>query len=617
MAAGARQRAGVGSWRAILAAACVLCCLHGVGGIRYYFCQGGDQDSLSCQGLADTITCGTGGTCIEDIYIDPCGNGFRLESEACDDGNLADGDGCSGTCTVERGWTCDGGSSSSIDVCSVVCGDGFSLSSGCCDDLTCSWECNPSYGCDDGNTVAGDGCSDTCSIESGFECWGGSGSSQDTCLCTRNMVSAGFTHTCGVNANYQIECWGNPENNKTKNDFNTITGAFAWPEGIWNRQDIFVTVAAGAEHNCALKFDGFMICWGWIGPSLLGDGRMFLPPAPDWERNSDGGFTWRHVQSGLGFTCGVMDEARFQYRPACKEGEASGLSCAQTSKDRCTGCRPPDDWSTDWLERHPCHLSFVDQATCEAPHNKTALCWGESFYGQGFEFPVRSDWSTVDSGSFHACGVTEGGEGFCWGNNLYGQTKVPAIAPRKWVQITAGGSHSCGIDDLFMIHCWGRGLEGQTAPPCEDAWLRVDAGTLHTCGIRMDTSLVCWGSNQAGQCNIPHLRGNCIYQSDVQMVQVGGGTPGVAAVFAPFECDTNADCTLPRVCEGAVKKDWSQVTAGELHTCGTDVNRNVFCWGSNLQGQSSVPGGTTVTVGTAPNGQPMVQSRGYVTAQCL
>ena len=130
---------------------------------------------------------------------------------------------------------------------------------------------------------------------------------------------------------------------------------------------------------------------------------------------------------------------------------------------RCEGCRAPDDWSTDWLQRHPCYLSFVDQANCAAPHNRyahalesingyvhalesinshahafesvnrlvgssiddlvstmqrgrgaansvsvqfidherrpeirTVLCWGESFYGQGYEFPVRSDWEQVN-----------------------------------------------------------------------------------------------------------------------------------------------------------------------------------------------------------------------------
>jgi cysteine-rich repeat protein len=51
-------------------------------------------------------------------------------------------------------------------------------------------ECSAMYGCDDGNAAEGDGCSDTCSVEAGFSCWGGAGDSRDTCLCTRRRALA-------------------------------------------------------------------------------------------------------------------------------------------------------------------------------------------------------------------------------------------------------------------------------------------------------------------------------------------------------------------------------------------------------------------------------------------
>lgn len=36
---------------------------------------------------------------------------------SCDDGNNINGDGCSNTCSIEAGWTCSGGSSNSKDIC--------------------------------------------------------------------------------------------------------------------------------------------------------------------------------------------------------------------------------------------------------------------------------------------------------------------------------------------------------------------------------------------------------------------------------------------------------------------------------------------------------------------
>jgi cysteine-rich repeat protein len=58
-----------------------------------------------------------------------CGNGILEGSEACDDGNTSNGDGCSATCTLQ------------------LCGNGV---------------VNPGEQCDDGNTANGDCCSATC-----------------------------------------------------------------------------------------------------------------------------------------------------------------------------------------------------------------------------------------------------------------------------------------------------------------------------------------------------------------------------------------------------------------------------------------------------------------------
>ena len=66
-----------------------------------------------------------------------CGDGVLDSGEACDDGNGASCDGCSGDCQLEPGG---------------ICGDGVL-------DASCG------EACDDGNTLPGDGCSATCTIE--------------------------------------------------------------------------------------------------------------------------------------------------------------------------------------------------------------------------------------------------------------------------------------------------------------------------------------------------------------------------------------------------------------------------------------------------------------------
>jgi len=78
-----------------------------------------------------------------------CGDGYvDWWSESCDDGDVADGDGCSSACGWEPGWACDWSSPSTCHP--TVCGDGLQ---------------EGSEGCDDGNAVSDDGCSDVCTLE--------------------------------------------------------------------------------------------------------------------------------------------------------------------------------------------------------------------------------------------------------------------------------------------------------------------------------------------------------------------------------------------------------------------------------------------------------------------
>ena len=85
------------------------------------------------------------------------------KTEACDDGNTANGDGCTSTClAIEPGWDCTT--------------PAFGLS-------VCTGKCDPTnpyvvgtnglgvpYQCSDNDADPGDGCDSTCMIEPGWVC---------------------------------------------------------------------------------------------------------------------------------------------------------------------------------------------------------------------------------------------------------------------------------------------------------------------------------------------------------------------------------------------------------------------------------------------------------------
>ncbi len=108
--------------------------------------------------LSDWLDPGGTGTLIVD-GADPmpavCGDSTTGAGEQCDDGNTANGDGCSSACAIETGFSCsnppDGPS-----VCSpIACGNGF---------------VETGEQCDDGDLDNGDGCSSACEVEAGFSC---------------------------------------------------------------------------------------------------------------------------------------------------------------------------------------------------------------------------------------------------------------------------------------------------------------------------------------------------------------------------------------------------------------------------------------------------------------
>jgi cysteine-rich repeat protein len=51
------------------------------------------------------------------LKIEPCGDGLNFGFNQCDDGNTANGDGCSSTCIVETGYNCFWGSNTTKDTC--------------------------------------------------------------------------------------------------------------------------------------------------------------------------------------------------------------------------------------------------------------------------------------------------------------------------------------------------------------------------------------------------------------------------------------------------------------------------------------------------------------------
>jgi cysteine-rich repeat protein len=163
--------------------------------------------------LADSTACGTGRICRAGACTTTrCGNRIVEPGEQCDDGNTVAGDGCENTCrfSCENNTQCaDTEPCNGAETCNVTthrCAPGTALA----DNTTCgtgrvcrmavctATRCGnrivePGEQCDDGNTVAGDGCESSCrfSCESNTQC-------ADTEACNGAETCNTTTHRCAA-----------------------------------------------------------------------------------------------------------------------------------------------------------------------------------------------------------------------------------------------------------------------------------------------------------------------------------------------------------------------------------------------------------------------------------
>jgi cysteine-rich repeat protein len=135
-----------------------------------------DGNSIDGDGWSSTWAVESGWSCSggdllnPDIWIDIWGDGIVMAQATtyCDDGNSVIGDGWDSSWNIEVGWECTLGDHTTASVCTEIWGDGIVI-------------INTPTNWDDNNLVNGDGCSDQCIVEEGWECTGGSPTNPDYC----------------------------------------------------------------------------------------------------------------------------------------------------------------------------------------------------------------------------------------------------------------------------------------------------------------------------------------------------------------------------------------------------------------------------------------------------
>ena len=87
------------------------------------------------------------------------------------------------------------------------------------------------------------------------------------------MVSAGYSHTCGITARGALLCWGQGKNGQAL----VPQWAMASNDTVWT------SVSAGTSHTCGITANGSAACWG-----ASDEGQTQVPDVQDqlWQQIS-------------------------------------------------------------------------------------------------------------------------------------------------------------------------------------------------------------------------------------------------------------------------------------------------------------------------------------------
>jgi alpha-tubulin suppressor-like RCC1 family protein len=365
-----------------------------------------------------------------------------------------------------------------------------------------------------------------------------------------------------------------------------------------------------------------------VGANLTDSG--FIPPASD-------------ITTGNIFSAATYTIRRTLEALAVRKGGASGGAATQAEHTHNDGQQP--DFNRTTTSCNTCtstplvSISAGDEHTCLVEGSGTTKCWGSSSNGRLGIGTNPSLYTTIptavvtnNAGTFthsqvaagmqFSCLLGSAAQGIkCWGNNQSYQlgrggssktqidspdaTSVQGIVNPIALSASKTGAHACAITSAGGVYCWGEGGDGQlgngsttdrstavqvvlsdgtTALPSARS---IAVGGSHSCAALSfdngntsvtESGIYCWGSNTQGQ--------------------LGDGTStntDKAVAVAVIDTVTPA----PNITSG----QWfTQVVAGENHTCALRSDGAVFCWGLNSSGQLGDNSQVDKSIPTAVNG---------------
>lgn len=398
----------------------------------------------------------------------------------------------------------------------------------------------------------------------GFKVVTGVSAPANTVLPTTPGVSAGGAHSCALSSSGTVTCWGINSYGQLGNDTHTDSVAPVQVKGV-GRKGILSNVAqisAGFDHTCALSSSGTVTCWGYNEEGWLGTGSSTGGDTPvrvegvgrkGWLSNVT------QISAGGGHTCALLADHTVDcwgYDDYGELGDRGEVVLESSTPVPVAGVGGKGTLSK------VTQISAGLSHTCALLADHTVDCWGQNYHGQ------VGNGSILDSDDCE-CGIDY-------------PVKVKGVGGRGTLsnvtRISAGGSHTCALQTGGTVKCWGYGGDGELGNGSTASRLTpvpvsgitnattLSGGYEHTCALLTSGTVKCWGYNEYGQL------GNGTLASSSTPAQVIG-VDGAGALV-----------------------NVTQISASNDHTCVSQPDGAIKCWGWNKYGQ--LGNGTTTNSST-------------------
>jgi hypothetical protein len=317
-----------------------------------------------------------------------------------------------------------------------------------------------------------------------------------------------------------------------------------------SREKVWLSVAAGDGHTCALDVGRKAWCWGRNQFGQLGTGTLDARSFPQRVMHD---LQFEQISAGGAGTCGVaLGGDAFCW------GSGSG-----------SGGTFPAPYPEAWGHKfRSVQVGERNSGVCGLELSGAAHCWA-------FRWWTASVLSFTMPGPFEAltvsqpCGLSKEGTVSCWGvrSHVAFPKKVDAT---RLIDLTSNLSAACGRDPERRVYCsssivfgsgGGYSVDEFKLIPGDLTFDQISAGGAQACGVTATTKRVyCWSLSSSGGGSVS---------------PVVSGTPSLVSSDIEFK----------------------QVSVGADHACGVSVTGALYCWGSNSSGQLGVgvTGGSSVT----------------------